>query len=136
MRSQNAQTAKQQPKGSSFALHNSYKTAPALLTKVPHHNSLPYSPCTRTHPQQENYKKTQSSFSSAFSSSLILLNLLSLAPDLELKRSTSPLFHRNRKKASPHCQRSEEKPLQLEKEELKDGVLQRRVFLQAQIAVV
>ena len=136
LRSQNAQTAKQQPKGSSFALHNSFKTAPALLTKVPHHNSLPYSPCTRTHPQQENYKKTQSSFSSAFPSSLLLLNSLSFVSDLQLKRLISTPISSQQKKASPHCQCSEEKPLQLEKEELKDGALQRRVFLQAQIAVV
>lgn len=127
--SQNAPTTKQQPKGSSFTLHNSSKTAPALLTKAVYHNSLSYSSCCPIHPQQENYKKTQVYFPSAFSSSLILLNLLSLAPDLELKRSTSPLFHRNRKKASPHCQRCEEKPLQLEKEEQKDKAQQRRVFL-------
>lgn len=68
--------------------------------------------------------------------SLLLLNSLSFAPDLQLKRSISTPISSQQKKASPHCQCSEEKPLQLEKEELKDGALQRGVFLVVQIAVV
>lgn len=88
--SQNAQTAKQQQKGSSFTLHNSFKTAPTLLTKVPHHNSLPYSSSPRSPPQQENHKKTQSSFPSTFLCSSLLLNSSSFTPDFKLKRSIFP----------------------------------------------
>ena len=101
LRSQNAQTAKQQPKGSSFALHNSFKTAPALLTKVPHHNSLPYSPCTRTHPQQENYKKTQSSFSSAFSPLCFFSTRCHLLQTSNRKDRFPHQFLRNRKRLLP-----------------------------------